>query len=46
MDALIIKVREDKRVINKAFYLALGIDTEGQKELLGIWISRNESAKF
>ncbi len=45
-DALMIKVKEDKRVINKAFYLALGVDLEGQKELLGIWISQTESSKF
>jgi putative transposase len=46
LDALVIKVREDKRIINKAFYLALGINIEGQKELLGIWISQNEGSKF
>jgi putative transposase len=46
LDALMIKVREDKRVVNKAFYLALGVDLEGQKELLGIWISQNEGSKF
>ena len=46
LDALVIKVKEDKRVINKAFYLALGVDCDGQKELLGIWISQNEGAKF
>lgn len=46
LDALVIKIREDKRVINKAFYLVVGINIEGQKELLGIWISQNEGAKF
>lgn len=46
LDALLIKVREDKRIINKAFYLALGVNLEGQKELLGIWVSQNEGAKF
>lgn len=46
LDALVIKVQQDKRVINKAFYLALGVNSEGQKELLGIWISENEGAKF
>lgn len=45
-DALMIKVKEDKRVINKAFYLALGVNLEGQKELLGIWISQTEGSKF
>lgn len=46
LDALMIKVRMDKRVINKAFYLALGVNLDGEKELLGIWISQNEGAKF
>jgi putative transposase len=47
LDALVIKINEDKRVINKAFYLALGVNTSGQKELLGIWIiSQHEGAKF
>ena len=46
LDALVIKVNEDKRVINKAFYLVLGVTLDGQKELLGIWISQNEGAKF
>lgn len=46
LDALVIKVQEDKRVINKAFYLAVGIDIDGEKELLGIWVSQNEGAKF
>ena len=46
LDCLVVKVREDKRVINKAIYLALGINSDGQKELLGMWISQNEGAKF
>ena len=46
LDALIIKVHEEKRVINKAFYLAVGVNLEGQKELLGIWVSQTEGAKF
>lgn len=45
-DALVVKVRDNQRVINKAVYLALGVNGEGQKELLGIWISENEGAKF
>ncbi|WP_423064151.1 IS256 family transposase [Candidiatus Paracoxiella cheracis] len=40
LDALVIKVQQDKKVINKALYLALGINIDGQKELLGIWISQ------
>jgi putative transposase len=46
LDALVIKIREDKKIINKSFYLALGVNMEGQKELLGIWVSQNEGAKF
>ena len=45
-DALVVKVRENQRVNNKAVYLALAVNTNGQKELLGIWISQNEGAKF
>ncbi len=46
LDCIVLKIRQDKRVINKAIYLALGINLEGQKELLGMWISENEGAKF
>ncbi|MBD1997226.1 IS256 family transposase [Leptolyngbya sp. FACHB-541] len=45
-DALVVKVRQDGRVINKAIHLALGVNLSGTKELLGIWMSQNESAKF
>tara|TARA_R110001606_G_scaffold395569_3_gene568056 strand:+ start:4357 stop:5574 length:1218 start_codon:yes stop_codon:yes gene_type:complete len=46
LDCLVVKIRQDKRVINKSIFLALGINTEGQKELLGMWIAENEGAKF
>jgi len=46
LDCIVLKIRQDKRVINKAIYLALGVNLEGQKELLGLWISENEGAKF
>ncbi len=45
-DCIVVKIRQDKRVINKSIYLALGINLEGHKELLGMWISENEGAKF
>ena len=45
-DALVVKVRRDKRIINKAVYVALGIDLSGRKDILGLWISENEGAKF
>lgn len=46
LDCLVVKIRQDKRVIKKSIYLALGINIEGHKELLGMWISENEGAKF
>lgn len=46
LDCLVVKIRQDKHVINKAIYLALGVNIEGHKELLGMWISENEGAKF
>lgn len=46
MDCIAVKVRQNGRVINKAVFLALGINIEGQKELLGMWLAENEGAKF
>lgn len=46
MDCIVVKVRQNGSVINKAVFLALGINTEGQKELLGMWLAENEGAKF
>ena len=46
LDALVVKVREDKQIKNKSVYLALGLTVDGQKELLGMWMSENEGAKF
>ena len=45
-DCLVLKVRQDKRIINKSVYVALGIDLSGRKDVLGLWISDNEGAKF
>lgn len=45
-DCIVVKVRQDKRIINKAVYIALGIDKSGLKDVLGLWISENEGAKF
>jgi transposase-like protein len=45
-DALRVKIREEAVVRNKAIYFALGITTEGTKEILGFWIEQNEGAKF
>jgi len=46
MDAIHYKVREDKRIVSKAAYVALGVSMSGVKEVLGIWIGANESSKF
>jgi putative transposase len=46
MDAIVVKVRHEGRVINKAIHLALGVNLAGQKELLGLWMTQNESSKF
>jgi transposase-like protein len=45
-DCLVVKVRHEKRIINKAVYVSLGIDLSGRKDILGLWISENEGAKF
>ncbi len=46
LDCIVIKCHQDKRVINKSIYLALAINCEGQKELLGLWIAETEGSKF
>jgi putative transposase len=46
LDCLVVKVKENQLVSNKAVYLALGVTLSGNKELLGMWLSQNEGAKF
>jgi putative transposase len=46
LDALMVKMRHEGRVENRAVYVAIGIDSQGQKEVLGLWTSANEGAKF
>lgn len=46
LDCIVLKVRQDSHIINKSVFLALGINVEGQKELLGMWLAENEGAKF
>lgn len=46
LDATIVKVRSEGRVVNKSAYLAIGINIEGLKDVLGIWLEQNEGAKF
>jgi putative transposase len=45
-DGIVFKSRKDSQIINKCIYSVLGIDMDGQKDILGIWISENESASF
>jgi putative transposase len=46
LDALVVKMRTEGRVENRAVYVAIGITMEGQKEVLGLWTSANEGARF
>jgi len=46
LDATMVKVRSEGRVINKSAYLAVGITLEGTKDVLGIWLEQTEGAKF
>lgn len=46
LDALYVKMRHAGRVDNRAVYVAIGIDLDGRKEVLGLWTSGNEGAKF
>ena len=46
LDCIHVKSRDNHTIINKAVYLAIGVNMEGKKELLGIWIGKNEGAKF
>lgn len=45
-DGLVVKVRENGRVINKALHLVLALNLKGEKELLGMWMTQSEGAKF
>lgn len=46
MDGIVFKVRQSGKVMNKTIYLAVGLNREGRKELLGMWLGHNESAAF
>jgi transposase-like protein len=46
MDAIHYKVKQDGAIVNKAAYMVIGIDLDGCKDVLGIWIGENESSKF
>lgn len=46
LDAIVVKVRDNHTVINKAVHIAMGVDVEGRKQVLGMWIDKTEGAKF
>ena len=46
MDAIHYKIRDNHQIVSKAAYVVLGINNEGYKEILGIWVGGNESSKF
>ena len=46
MDAIVFKVRQDGKVIDKAVQIAVGLNNKGYKEMLGMWLCQNESASF
>lgn len=46
MDGIVFKVRENSRVVDKTVYIAIGLKTNGRKEVLGLWLGKKESASF
>ncbi|MBM7567699.1 IS256 family transposase [Paenibacillus sacheonensis] len=46
LDAIHFKVKQDGAIVNKAAYMVIGIDLDGNKDVLGMWIGENESSKF
>ena len=46
LDAIAVKVHQDRQIVKKSIYVALGVNLDGQKELLGLWIAETEGAKF
>lgn len=46
LDALRVKIRDNGRVVNKAIYMAVGVDMDGIKHILGLWVANNEGAAF
>jgi len=46
LDCLVVKVKENNQIINKSLFLAIAVNMDGQKEVLGMWIAKNEGAKF
>lgn len=46
LDCIVVKVKESGQIINKSLFLAIGVNMDGHKEVLGMWIAKTEGAKF
>lgn len=46
LDAMVVKVHEDNRIVNKSLYIAIGVNMDGHKDVLGLWLAKTEGAKF
>ena len=46
LDAMVIKVKEGKQIVNKSLHMAMGVNMGGNKDILGLWLANNEGAKF
>jgi putative transposase len=46
MDGIVFKVKQDNKIINKAIYIVMGLNTTGKREVLGLWINETEKASF
>lgn len=46
LDAIHYKVRDEKQIVNKAAYVVIGVNIDGEKDVLGLWIGGNETSKF
>jgi putative transposase len=47
LDAIVVKIREDRAVVNRPVYIAMGVDVEGRKQVLGMWLGKgDEGSKF
>ena len=46
LDCIMVKIRDGAHILNKAIYLVIGVNVEGIKEVLGLWVAQSEGAKF
>lgn len=46
LDGIVVKVQQNKQVVNKSAHVVLGVNLRGEKEVLGLWLAENEGAKF